>query len=365
MISNLTISNFKIHKHLVMPMSNLTILAGLNGSGKSSVIQALALLRQSKDSLSADGLTLNGQLFNGTNAGTLENWESGSDLMEINFEVDDRTTYPFEFKYVNIEDTEIKRAPDSVLTEGWKELPLYTKDFQYISAFRLGPNDDYSTDSGLVEKGQISKFQGRCEYAVSFLFQNASKNIGDKRMCHESDSSLLLGDQVNAWMQEISPEVRVVVERSGDKYKLNYRYQDHTASAVNSGFGLTYALPIVIAVLNARPGALILIENPEAHIHGAGQAALMRLVAMAAACGIQIVIETHSDHILDGALVAVKQGIMKKEQLAVKFFDIEDDHTSHCYDLKVESNGRIMDVPEGFFDQFSKDLEILTRPAKR
>src|SRR5260370_36481781 len=72
------------------------------------------------------------------------------------------------------------------------------------------------------------------------------------------------------------------------------------------GFGITYALPIVVAVLSAHPGSLVIIENPEAHLHPRGQVKMGELLCQASAAGIQILIETHSDHVLNGIRLAVQ-----------------------------------------------------------
>ena len=76
----------------------------------------------------------------------------------------------------------------------------------------------------------------------------------------------------------------------------------------NVGFGLGYALPIVVACLIAKPGALLLLENPEAHVHPQGQSAMARLSCAAASAGAQVIVETHSDHILNGVRLMVKRG---------------------------------------------------------
>ncbi|WUQ95544.1 AAA family ATPase [Streptomyces sp. NBC_00310] len=82
----------------------------------------------------------------------------------------------------------------------------------------------------------------------------------------------------------------------------------------------TYALPIVVACLTAQPGGLVLLENPEAHLHPHGQTKMAELAASAAAQGAQLVVETHSDHVLNGIRLAVKRGPLTSEQAVVHFF---------------------------------------------
>ena len=105
---------------------------------------------------------------------------------------------------------------------------------------------------------------------------------------------------------------------------------------------------------------VIIIENPEAHIHPRGQAVLMQLIAQAVACGIQIIIETHSDHIINGLMVAVHNKIVKPEDVALYYIQSdEDEHTSDLHSIQVEEDGRISNAPDGFFDQIDIDLQTI------
>ena len=62
---------------------------------------------------------------------------------------------------------------------------------------------------------------------------------------------------------------------------------------IHTGFGLTQVLPIVVAALSAKNNGLLLIENPEVHMHPAGQAMMGDFLAQVASAGVQVVIETH------------------------------------------------------------------------
>lgn len=113
-------------------------------------------------------------------------------------------------------------------------------------------------------------------------------------------------------------------------------------TAKNVGFGLSYALPIIVAILSAQKDALLLIENPEAHLHPYGQAKLTELMCLAAQAGIQIIIETHSDHIINGALVACKQEKINKENIGIYQFNRdEEQHCAKATQIEVLEGGRI------------------------
>ena len=92
-------------------------------------------------------------------------------------------------------------------------------------------------------------------------------------------------------------------------------------SPVHTGFGLTQVLPIVVAALSADEGDILLVENPEVHLHPAGQALMGQFLAKVALAGVQVIVETHSDHILNGVRVAVaSKQLLGANDVAIHFF---------------------------------------------
>lgn len=176
-------------------------------------------------------------------------------------------------------------------------------------------------------------------------------------------------DQTTGWLQELSPGSRPqpIALDDGDATALRFSYSGSTVDsasrkhkAVNVGFGLTYCLPIIVASLSAPTGSILLIENPEAHLHPRGQAALGLLLAKCASDGVQIIVETHSDHVINGIRVATKNGEIDNNDISVHFFsrELETGETTVKSPV-LHSNGRFSEWPEGFFDQWSKALDEL------
>jgi predicted ATPase len=124
-------------------------------------------------------------------------------------------------------------------------------------------------------------------------------------------------------------------------------------------------MPILVAILSAQKGALIIIENPEAHLHPNGIAKLTELICLASQAGIQIILETHSDHIINGILVQSKKfeqkekGIDRNNVSIYHFFRDEKEHCTIPNEIKILEGGRLSKQPEGFFDQIEIDLEKL------
>ena len=129
---------------------------------------------------------------------------------------------------------------------------------------------------------------------------------------------------------------------------------------IHTGFGLTQVLPIVVAALSATKEDLLLIENPEVHLHPAGQAAMGEFLAEVAAAGVQVVLETHSDHVLNGIRRAVKHGALLPEDTALHFFRLrqeeESDGAAQVQSPVLDRDGNLDTWPEGFFDQFDRDM---------
>jgi predicted ATPase len=117
-------------------------------------------------------------------------------------------------------------------------------------------------------------------------------------------------------------------------------------------------LPIVVALLAAKEGDVIILENPEAHIHPAGQRMLGELISLAGAGGVQILVETHSDHLLNGVRVSVKQNNIDSNNVKVDFFykDQEKQYAHSFRELHINPDGKMDHWPQGFFDEWENAL---------
>lgn len=252
---------------------------------------------------------------------------------------------------------------------------LFSEKFQYISAARLGPQEVYSKDDVVVEiHKQISVNEGKAEFCIHFLYKNQEEKVHEKLVHPKYEINDLI-HQVSAWEKEISEGVNVVINDLGKLgYELKYEFDNDKKGktnqfyASNVGFGITYVLPILVSILSAKPGYLIIIENPEAHLHPSGISKLVELICKAAEAGIQIILETHSDHIINGILVQCKRYEVDQEtginRENVSIYQLERNETEHCsiaQKIEIEEGGRIFGKPLGFFDQISQDLKQLMR----
>lgn len=372
-IQTLSIRNFKIHKIAEFNLKGLTVLTGMNGMGKSSVIQSLLLLRQSYlAQRKFNGLVLNGDLVK---IGNYQDafCESG-DGDEIEFKLGLSDSVKCELIFERNIDKSFLPLSTKFDEAIFSDFNLFGKDFQYIAAEHLAVQESYPRNTFFVEQlNQISEKNGDGKYAVHFLSHNSEKNISSEKLAHPKESKQGLKLQVEAWLQEISPNIRLKIDEDSSQNTLTLSYQFETSlgqtneyKPENVGFGVSYILPVLVAILTAKPGALLLIENPEAHLHPAGQATIGRLICLAAQNGVQIIMETHSDHIINSILVLVKQDQSKEKQeinldnINIYFISRQpDSHSSSVHSIDIRRDGKIISPPNMFFDQFSKDMKVI------
>ncbi|WP_017303702.1 AAA family ATPase [Spirulina subsalsa] len=366
MIKQLTLKNFKCFEQQAFDFKNLTLLSGLNSSGKSSIIHSLLLLRQSyqQNLLPHQGLALNGELVRiGTAQDAL--FEGATeDLISLELALNNGIVANWTFNYNKAVDVLELNAP--VLDSKIYDYSLFDDSFQYLQAERIGSRTYLEISDFQVRQHKQLGSQG--EYTAYFLSVYRSEKIASPVLKHPAQESLLLINQVEAWLGEISPGTRINVQASSqlDLVSLKYFYGlSNPYRATNVGFGISYTLPIIVAILSAQPGSLILLENPEAHLHPKGQAKMGELLALDASCGIQIVVETHSDHVLNGLRLAVYHGKLSPDDVQLHYlerFERRGESKTKVISPHIDKQGRIDEWPDGFFDEWDKSLEALLTP---
>ncbi|MEU3085397.1 AAA family ATPase [Streptomyces massasporeus] len=393
MIDRLTLHNFKAFRDASLPLGPLTLLTGLNSSGKSSVLQSIALLRQSyeagdlavseylreaqraglRHSVANQGFLLNGELVGlGTGEDVLHEDFAGDDA-RIGLAVDEgpyhygwTVEYEPEQNLLPLHDVDLPATSEGSATPAGPEAvapSFLTGPFQYLHADRISPAEFYPRDHhAAIGRGFLGV---RGEHTVNFLRHHARDEVPKGPLHHPRAESDLLRDQAAAWMGDLCPGVDIQADpiEGTDAVRLSYGFQGTLGPTrrrrpSHVGFGLTYVLPVVVACLTARPGSLVLLENPEAHLHPQGQTQMATLAAAAAAQGAQVIMETHSDHVINGVRLAVKQGRITPGQAVFHYF--RGDGTGvEVVSPRVDADGMLDQWPSGFFDELENTLEQL------
>lgn len=378
MIKKVQLSNIKCFEDLEIPFSNLTLLSGINSMGKSTLIQTLLLTRQSFELSKLTGLHLNGPYTQiGVGKDLLNCSAGGEDNFFIKMYTNNRCLeqyihYKQESDFLStttqllLEDDTLMLLNPNCFESFEKKLSsfnLFQRNFCFLSAERIAPQMYYSKSYYDVHVKKQIGIHG--EYTIHYLEDNSEVNITNPFVLHENNKNTHLLSQVESWLSEISPGTKLdfddnknaniiglQIQQAGKKNDINHKY-----NAVNVGFGISYILPVITALIKAEKDDLIIIENPEAHLHPKGQRKMGELIARAANGGVQIIIETHSDHLLNGIRLSVRNNIISSDKVELYYFRKNEDNNSIYENPKILNDGMLNFWPEGFFDEWDKAID--------
>lgn len=374
MLTQITLERFKCFNRLYMPLKPLTLIAGTNGAGKSSIIQGLLLLRQSckdKDYDWKKKVVINGGLVDLEDAGKLLyiNAEGDSSDIVLRIENDDTDEIAFNISPKQ-EKTTASCSVEGDLDKAKNEWSLFSDDFVYLYADREQPRSKYIMTS---ETRLDSRLGNRSASNAAFLLAsevNNNKDIRIPNLKHESAMDSTVLRNVSAWISYIMGGNVSLTAKETEKDKearLEYSIFNNSGveqqlSPLNMPFGHSYVLPIILAVLTAPSGSMILVENPESHLHPGAQLRMGEFLSIAAACGIQIIIETHSDHLMNGIRLSCRKRIISPEIIEMDLIGLDTDGYTHVRrPIQLNPDGTVKNLVPGFFDEWEKALTSLPR----
>lgn len=369
MIKSIELENFKCFPSIQVDCAPLTIITGINGMGKSSVIQSLLLLRQSFDERylqNFDEVFLDGELVNLVSGHAMRFVEATTSKVAISIDFEEIIGCRWEIE--SGMSANLLQCTSSPIASVYKQ-SLFADSFCYLDAERIGPQVIYEKSINAKHKGRLGTKRGELVAGLLFSSIGRSVELPIPSLRHPEAESSYIHHNLSAWLSSIVfPGTQVKSsEKRGEKIELTYsntrgRIAGIDLSPVNVAFGFSYILPIVLAVLTAEPGSLLIVENPEAHLHPAAQSKIGKLLALAAQNGVQVLIETHSDHLLNGVRVMVKESKLDTDKVIVHFLNADHDSTDahrSRQTLKIRQNGKLDGWPAGFFDEWENNLRQL------
>ena len=361
MIHSVAIRNFKALRETSLNFGKLTLLTGMNSAGKSSVLQALLI---ADDAASASPwVQLNDRMGLALGeARDVLSRDASERHIEVSVTADGVTdTYklgiPEDDGALVLDRLEADSAPKQ---RRWRI-------GSYLGAERLGPRDlsgVAATGGDEVDVGVRGEFTA---YALARFGRRHVAELLQHPSTSESSLSPTLGAQAEAWLSSIVRPVQLSSTLLAQSSGAALRFRDPEVIAewtrpANVGFGLTFALPIIVASLVARPSSLLMVENPEAHLHPRGQSEIGKFLVRLAASGVQALVETHSDHVINGVRIAAAgEEILSPDAVAIHY--LEDDGAVR--EIAMNPSGGLSDWPNGFFDQAEYDLAIISRMRRR
>ncbi len=409
MIKTIYIDNFKLYKKDInIPLNSMNLFTGVNGRGKSTALQVFLLLSQSAQiNRATNKIFLNGDNVSLGSFDDIKNKENlYSEQVRFGFDFEDFSIDYFMHNNkadaselfidkINLKSSSIQyefnrkdglyiddKYPESknILFDLFlnnpisniKELSSITNkinltNIHYVSADRIGPRNYYQNQSlnHFVSVGALG------ENAVNVLYQKGDDLINEdileaySQMFSEdiNDLSRTVEDNVNYWIDKIFQGARVRVEpiKGEDllKLRINSDGKGGYFKPTNVGYGFSYSLPIIIAGLIAKPDEILIVENPEAHLHPCAQSIISKFLSIIASTGVQVIVESHSEHILNGIRIAVKDGFVTKDDVNVLYFDHKENKSDLYERIKIDDEGGINNWPPNFFDQATRDLNYL------
>lgn len=343
MIKELKLENFKSFINKQINFAPLTVLTGINASGKSSVIQAIRMVYKANINQAI-------QLKNHALPASLKSKLTRND--NIKLEVLDFTNNKESNYSLSLEKNDNGTyfynppAPSADIS-----------DISYISSGRYGPENElpfYNMDvpRNVGEKG---------EYVIAFIEANENFKVPESlRVNNNTSDSGMLKNCINNWLNEITPNSNLSYDKKNDVLGRFYPTYNGIVPT-ETGFGLSSTLPIIASLLfTQNKKEVLIIENPETHLHPAAQTKMGELIALSVAAGKQVIIETHSDHIIDGIRIAAKQNKIKAEDVMFHFFKRDSFETETSIESpELLQDGKLSFWPEGFFDQSMINMEEL------
>lgn len=398
MIENLYIENFKCFTKKEINLNNLTVLSGINSSGKTSVIQSLLLIKQSIQKYNQNYSLFNESIF--INMISYQDEEISKKIIntfEAKIQINDVDNLNLEntkeilnsyssnntiFFKVKSNDNivkliyEVKNEDNqhlyltNIFTEDYVLEKIFnTSNFYYVSSNRFGPkNRNEITHLDYPYTGNYG------EHTSQLIYEKSSSNIEKDKKFPHSDSTLFK-TQLELWLNYIieGSKYQVTTPQSLVHRIVSTKFKDSYLSSVESsssnvGFGISYVLPIIVNGLLAPNNSIYIIENPEIHLHPSAQSRLGIFLSVIANSGVQVIIETHSEHLINGISLAIVKDYIDNKKASISFFSkILDNEKVEILiqDINFNEYGEISGWPKGFFDQQELDMIELIKEKKK
>jgi len=362
MIKSISLKNFKIFKDKTeFNLSKFNLLTGINGRGKSSFLQSLLILRQSiEGKKNTDKIVFNGSCVK---VGAFE------DIRNKKTSLEEKILYNIQTDTKNIEFAISENHTDNMLglLDNEEILPdlLFLKNIHYIAADRIGPREFYlrTALSDFINVG--TRGENTANVLLLKKDYTVNEDIAIKEINQETATSpsLELEIQTGEWLSKIlDTDTKVFIKNSENRHIISLAFEINKSKDLlptNVGFGYTYILPIIVTGLIAQKNEIIIIENPEAHLHPKAQHELTLFLASVAKTGVQVFVESHSEHILNAIRITTtkSQKIINNDEVSILYF--QNDEAKPVIKIPLLENGAIEEWPNGFFDQTERDFNKL------
>lgn len=413
-ITAISVCGFKSHNNKSrIEIRPLTILAGANSSGKSSIMQPLLLLKQTMEaSYDPGALLLDGPNVRFTSIdqflSKFKSKCSGSFQVEIELEKDQTLDLHFkkqkkeldikQMKFIDTRDQDISITlrPEMPHNEIKRSLPKGMDEF-YKNRFKEKKGKKewsvkrnkcllYLTFQSVRDKNKVPSFPllspsqffepfirnmihipglrgnprrtyGKTAVESDFpgTFEKYVASIIAQWQSTDSNKQKKLGNALKAlgltWKVTAKPIDDAQVELKVGRLPNSVKGGAHDlVSIADVGFGVSQVLPVIVALLVSEPNQLVYIEQPELHLHPRAQVALAKIIADTAKRGVRVVIETHSSLLLLAVQTIVSKKGIKPDLVKLHWFSRKPDGSTKIDSADLDKSGAFGDWPEDFGD---------------
>lgn len=391
MLTAIRLKNFKaLYDTNECQVGKITLLTGINGRGKSSFLQSILLISQSmrKNGGSPKLLDPVGDWCKLGNFDDVISTNAHGPI-SIEYKTDSKTEKSFVLQYKKSQESDLYGEATSIKIDDEETISFDAgtpESAVNSNATAIGAPDELIKATGTLK--------GRSTYEdIAFLtsLQNLYFVSADRFSAQNSETlnkttrDKYLGEHgqyvLNVLSQCTQEQLDKLVKAMGeildgaslkiDVDKINDRVYLYLGSQcdgevykpINVGYGYSYIISTLLSAILVPANGILIIENPEAHLHPQAQARLMKyLIRLSKEKNVQCFIETHSDHIVNGLLVSLKESAIAVEDASILFFDRKTQDYKYSIDvtnLEITQSGRVRRPPKGFCDQYGIDLRKL------
>lgn len=419
----LSVYNFKSIAEVVnVDVSDLTVMAGVNSSGKSSLIQALLLLKQTLTSSKSDMLNLDGpyvyadsllDLMHNKRNGNMkfvlklsrdELMPAGSDRLLSNIdgnlsEIEISATFRvkadsyalLEFKYLQYFKTKpsvdisfhyrpTKKVYD-VKTNGKTTKDLKLDNYSFANFFPIFASKEgvtYDFQEIKAARSLLVNYLDKIVYIAPLrvapvLSRTYQTDVETKHVLPDGENTRFILDSISGdsakiqlvkeWLCQrfhLAKDINVVKE-TGKRYRVVVTTNENVkVDLIHMGFGLSQILPIITQGAISEPNSLMIVEDPDVHMHPSIQASMADFfIFLCKERNVSVVVETHSDHFI----TRLRRRIAEKEVDCSKvhlMFVMHEGGESVYKTIPLSATGRMTgSMPPGFMDTRDNDFKAI------
>lgn len=343
MINNLYVKDFKSIEEYNFELRALNLFVGPNSAGKSSAIQALLL---ACDNARAD-VEVHKLVCKHTKTPSFKevrNFVTNAKSYEVGVNGVKMMFFPADDFLTG---TEVKQS-DGFATQ---DLNYLTREVLYLPAARTSE----LSETGINQDPDSNALGLFGEYVIDYLQKHKDFILPD--MVIKDRSIRTFSGQLNYWLKKLTG-FGIHVQLDGAEYKVRYiGIGGKELHPHHVGTGVSFITGVLIAGLaSCIEGGLLIVENPEIHLHPSAQADILDFMAMISKTGAQVMVETHSDHLFNGIRRLLRVGTVEEQAVRVFNFRRADNGTSVVSDVRLNQYGGIENDEPGLFDQFDRDL---------